>query len=221
MTRKKRLAALIAALSRPGDHDLPDLAVHLKRSPALVRLDIDDLLVAGYPIEAGPDATLRMVHRSYVPSLTVTDDELNALRLAISRMPEPHAANLLRLLDRATPEYFPGIDLDNLTTDIPGVAMKACAQFLPILRRAIRQQHWTVLQYRDADGSLTDRRLHPLGLERWGHSWALVAWCMLRNDFRTFRLDRISSLTVTDEVAPHRLGRDLATFNALHRQRDD
>ncbi len=221
MTRKQRLAALIAALSSPGDHGLTVLANRLKRSPAQVRLDIDDLLVAGYPIETAPDASWRMVRLSALPSLTVTEEELNALRLAVNRVPGSEAASLARLLDRAIPDYFPGIDLDNLTTDIPGMAMKACAPFLPILRRAIRLQCWIQVHYQDADGSLTDRRLHPLGLERWSHSWALVAWCTLRHDFRTFRLDRIASLTVTDEIAPHRLGRDLATFAALHRQRDD
>lgn len=221
MSRKSRLAALIAALSGPGDRSLADLAKMVRRSQPLVALDLDDLAIAGYPIEGDPTTGYRMVRLSQLPALTLTEDELNTLALALHRLSGPAAASLARLLDLAVPEYFPGIDLDNLTMDVPGVAMKSCARHLPTLRRAVRLQRWTDLAYRDAKGDLTDRRLHPLGLERWGDAWALVAWCTLRQDFRTFRLDRITRLQVTGEVAPHRLGRDLATFNALHRRRDD
>ena len=210
MTRKQRLAALIAALSSPGEHTLAALAQNLRRSPALVSLDLDDLAVAGYPIEGDARSGYRMVRLSLLPPLILTEDELNTLKLAISRLSSPEAASLARLMDLATPDYLPGHDLDNLTTDVPGVSMKACARHLPTLRRAVRLQRWIVLHYTNAKGDVTDRRLHPLGLERWGDAWALVAWCTLRKDFRTFRLDRIARLEVSAETAPHRMGRDLA-----------
>ncbi len=41
--------------------------------------------------------------------------------------------------------------------------------------------------------------IHPLALYFWGQSWTLIAWCELREDFRTFRPDRMIALEVTDE----------------------
>jgi predicted DNA-binding transcriptional regulator YafY len=221
MKRKQRLAALIATLSRPGDHRLDDLARHLNLNTALVHLDLADLMIAGYPIEGDPESGYRMVRLVHLPAMTLAEDELDALRQAISQLPGTKGASLSRLVDLATPDWFPGSDLDSLTADVPGVAMKECARYLPILRRVVRRAEWITLDYLDARGEASSRRLHPLGLERWSDVWALVAWCALRNDFRTFRLDRVTGLQLTGEPAPHRLGRDLATFKALHRQRDD
>ena len=72
MTRKDRLAALNATLSTPGDHALPDLAQAQKRSPAQVRHDLEDLMIAGYPIQLAPDERWRMVRLSYLPSVTLS-----------------------------------------------------------------------------------------------------------------------------------------------------
>ena len=40
--------------------------------------------------------------------------------------------------------------------------------------------------------------MQPLGLVYLENSNVLMAWCLLRKDFRTFRLDRIHALTITD-----------------------
>ncbi|HKJ63117.1 MAG TPA: YafY family protein, partial [Hyphomicrobiales bacterium] len=52
--------------------------------------------------------------------------------------------------------------------------------------------------YCDQNGATTTRSVHPLGLSFWGKVWTLIAWCELRDDFRMFRLDRITGLTCMD-----------------------
>jgi predicted DNA-binding transcriptional regulator YafY len=56
------------------------------------------------------------------------------------------------------------------------------------------------IEYTRADEQQSARTIEPLGLIFWGKVWTLVAWCHLRSDYRTFRLDRINSLLVTDEA---------------------
>ena len=46
--------------------------------------------------------------------------------------------------------------------------------------------------------SASSRTVWPLGLVFWGPTWTLGAWCELRQDFRTFRLDRMQNLQVLD-----------------------
>lgn len=43
-----------------------------------------------------------------------------------------------------------------------------------------------------------ERVIHPVGLVFWGETWTLGAWCELRGDFRSFRLDRIASVAALD-----------------------
>ena len=52
-----------------------------------------------------------------------------------------------------------------------------------------------VYQRPDGQGQVTRRTLRPLGCFYWGKVWTLAAWCETRDDFRSFRLDRMTALT--------------------------
>ncbi|WP_294355402.1 YafY family protein [Propionivibrio sp.] len=62
------------------------------------------------------------------------------------------------------------------------------------------------------DGATSERTLWPLGLFFWGRHWTLIGWCLLRDEFRHFRVDRIGQLTVSEERFPDQSGRRLADF---------
>ena len=68
------------------------------------------------------------------------------------------------------------------------------------VRQAIKSHHSLAIKYRRADGEHSQRLIQPLGLVYWGRVWTLVAWCELRDDYRTFRLDRILSLRTTEQT---------------------
>jgi predicted DNA-binding transcriptional regulator YafY len=76
-------------------------------------------------------------------------------------------------------------------------ANQAYTRFKEEIRRAIKQRNILHVGYRDASNEETQRHLEPLGLVFWGKSWTLIAHCLLRDDYRMFRLDRISELTIT------------------------
>jgi predicted DNA-binding transcriptional regulator YafY len=65
---------------------------------------------------------------------------------------------------------------------------------LGCLRNAIDQQRKIRFTYTRADGTPTQRTVRPLGLFFWGGGWTLGGWCELRDDFRTFRLDRMHGI---------------------------
>ncbi|OYU42047.1 MAG: hypothetical protein CFE44_26265 [Burkholderiales bacterium PBB4] len=73
-------------------------------------------------------------------------------------------------------------------------------------RRKIR------LAYQDGSGSTSQRVVRPLGCFFWGQVWTLAAWCELRNDFRSFRIDRISSVNVLDAPIKNEPDKSLAQF---------
>jgi len=67
------------------------------------------------------------------------------------------------------------------------------------MREAIRLRQRVAIDYVRADEQHSSRTIEPLGMIFWGKVWTLVAWCHLRDDYRTFRLDRIQAIVVTDE----------------------
>lgn len=53
--------------------------------------------------------------------------------------------------------------------------------------------------YTDAKGDDTQRRVSPLSIVYMDHASVLLSWCHLRRDFRVFRLDRMRSMSVTED----------------------
>ena len=60
------------------------------------------------------------------------------------------------------------------------------------------------MSYADEAGNATDRTVRPLGLWFWGKVWTVIAWCELREDFRMFRVDRITSVEGLDTFRAER-----------------
>lgn len=80
------------------------------------------------------------------------------------------------------------------------------------MRMAIREKLKANIDYRDAQGTHTERLVWPLGLFYWGKVWTFVAWCELRRQFRDFRVDRVLSFENAGEHYPEEPGRSLADY---------
>lgn len=68
---------------------------------------------------------------------------------------------------------------------------------LEIIRSAVQSEHSVEFTYHGSTGAQMERRVDPLRLDLVGESWYLRAWCHDRQALRTFRLDRISELSVS------------------------
>ncbi len=74
------------------------------------------------------------------------------------------------------------------------------------LRRATWDELCVSFDYTDKNGAPSQRTVKPLGIVYMDDSNVLLAWCLLREDFRVFRLDRMISLDVTtDSFHPQRV----------------
>jgi predicted DNA-binding transcriptional regulator YafY len=80
------------------------------------------------------------------------------------------------------------------------------------LRRALRSQLKVRFAYRDAQAEASERTVRPLCLAYYGPVWMLSAWCELREDFRTFRLDRMADFAVPGERFRQEPGKTLHDF---------
>ena len=79
------------------------------------------------------------------------------------------------------------------------------------LGSAVEGRRRVRVAYEDAGGEGTTRTVRPLGLFPGATDWRLVAWCELRGDFRTFRVDRIVAAQPLDRFRPER-GQGLSDF---------
>ena len=68
------------------------------------------------------------------------------------------------------------------------------------------------LAYERLDGAGSERVVRPLALYFWGGVWTLVAWCELRKDFRSFRVDRIADCRVLERTFEQPRGQRLSDY---------
>ncbi|MEQ9563531.1 MAG: WYL domain-containing protein, partial [Woeseiaceae bacterium] len=80
---------------------------------------------------------------------------------------------------------------------------------------AIDEKRKVRISYVDAGEQASERVIWPLGAFFWGAAWTALAWCELRDDFRSFRLERIGALDKLAETYPDMPGRRLTDYFRL------
>jgi len=82
---------------------------------------------------------------------------------------------------------------------------------LDTMREAIVEGRRLSFRYADEGGKASERKVRPLGLYFWGQRWTLAAWCEMREDFRSFRLDRTTNVAIGNRF-PDEPGKRLDDF---------
>lgn len=213
-----RLTQLIRGRRRSTAAWLSD---RLEVSLRTVYRDVADLQAQGVPIEGEAGVGYRMGAGFDLPPLMFSADEacalVAALRLAQPQMDPALAAQGELALGRILSVLPPGLraQAEGLALWVPVPADgpdPAILQRLGLLRQAIAGRRRVQFRYRDAGAQASQRSVRPLGCFFWGQVWTLGAWCELRQDFRSFRLDRIDALTAQDSGFRHEPGRGLADY---------
>ena len=193
------------------------LAERLAVSLRTVYRDIADLQAQGVPIEGEAGVGYRMRAGFDLPPLMFTTDEARALvaavRLAQPRLDVALAAQAEDALSKVLAVLPAGARAaaESLAVYAPAVGPdEATRARLEALRIAAESRRKVLLHYRDLKDSLSQRSVRPLGCFFWGTVWTLAAWCELRQDFRSFRIDRIQQLDVLDERFRDEAGKTLA-----------
>ncbi len=177
------------------------LAESLEVSERTIYRDIQDLSLSGVPIIAEAGLGYRLMQGFRLPPLMFDEEELEALLLGVRMVgvwSDPLLADAaeraVARIEAVLPERLLP-ELARNTMLVPPFGPEAAvSDALHMLRRAVRSQSKVTFHYQRADGEKSVRTVWPLGLAYWGRTWTLVAWCELRDDYRHFRLDRMSNL---------------------------
>jgi predicted DNA-binding transcriptional regulator YafY len=218
MRRTDRLFDLIQILRDGRLHTARDMAERLEVSTRTLWRDMATLVASGLPVEGERGVGYILREPITLPPLTLTPDEVQALMLGLQLLTHGADPSLARAADSLRGKIAAVLPA-RLTDDIgqeswvfPGEEALAAARHLPALRRAIRLRERVVMAYVDGAGGRSDRPVRPLVLEFWGRVWTLATWCETRDDFRSFRVDRIESLALTGQTFPDEPGRTLADW---------
>lgn len=216
MRRAERLFRLVNEMRARGLCRADDLALHFEVCVRTVYRDIAHLQGSGLPIsgEAGVGYLLRPGFD--LPSVTFTYDQVDALAVGLAfaeSLDDPVLAAAAREARAKIQAGMPAPEARKLA-DAPYFSLKHStgAPHAGALRKAIRKRLMVQVTYADGEAQRSDRRVRPLAIWNLPDGWMFSGWCDLRQGFRTFRLDRIAALQVTDEVFDEDPAKNLRAF---------
>lgn len=199
------------------------LAQRLEVSERTIYRDVADLQSQGVPLEGEAGVGYRLGPGFDLPPMMFTQDEAKALvasvRMAqswldpaLAQGAEDALGKILSVLPvearvaaEALAVYAP-----------PGGLSDGAQRTLQTLREAVQERNKIFINYRDLSDKSSERTLRPLGCFYWGKVWTLSAWCERREDFRTFRVDRVTYVRRLDERFRDEPGRTLADLLRLN-----
>jgi predicted DNA-binding transcriptional regulator YafY len=198
-----RLLRLLTLLQSRRGWTGPELVARLEVTARTLRRDVDRLRSLGYPVHStsGVAGGYRLGAGTELPPLLLDDDEALAVSLGLRTAAaggvtgmEEVSLRALTKLEQVLPARLRR-RLSALHASIVPLAHSGPtieARTLATLATACRDSARLAFGYRDSAGARTNRQVEPAGLVHTGWRWYLVAWDLGRDDWRTFRLDRIA-----------------------------
>jgi predicted DNA-binding transcriptional regulator YafY len=204
-----RLLQLLSLLQTPREWPGGELSDRLGVSRRTVRRDVDRLRELGYPVQAtkGADGGYRLAAGKAMPPLVLDDEEAVAIAVGL-RAGAGHAVEgvdeasvrALAKLEQVLPSRLRHrvATLQAATTPLTtGDGASIAPETLTVMASTIAGRERLRFAYRAGDGTESRRRAEPYRLVSTGRRWYLVAYDLDREDWRTFRVDRVSDVFAT------------------------
>lgn len=217
------LTVLELLQSRPSISG-PELAARLEMDVRTVRRYIMHLQDVGIPVEAsiGRNGGYRLRPGFKLPPLMFTEEEATAIMLGLlgtswleigqsTVAVEGALAKVSRVLPLHVRERLNSMS-SHLFFSSPNQRTQPNVSLLINLSEAIGQQQRIAMDYLSHYGQVTHRKVEPYGLVGWNGHWYLVGYCCLRQDYRTFRLDRVQHAEVLEESFERAEGFDFRDY---------
>jgi predicted DNA-binding transcriptional regulator YafY len=198
-----RLLEMLSLLQGRRDWPGSELAERLDVSGRTIRRDAQRLRQLGYPVESlsGPAGGYRLRAGSAMPPLLLDDEEAIAIAVGLRTAArasvagvEETALRALVKLEQVLPAHLRRRvrALGSATFTLPTGGPTVDPQDLTVIAAACRDRECIRFSYRSRDGADSRRLVEPHSLINHGRRWYLVAWDRRREDWRTFRVDRLA-----------------------------
>ena len=190
-----------------------NLAQDMDVSLRTIYRDIDSLRSLGAVIEGDAGYGYTLIEDATLPPLGFDDEEIEALVLGLREVGQTGDPSLAQAAGRALSKLkgrLPPSQTHRLEYAVLS-ARRFCERPKPgVDPRALRQAVWAEVRITsacmDKEVAASERSVDPLGITAIDNAHCLLAYCHLRQDYRSFRLDRMRDLVVSeDSFRPNRV----------------
>ncbi len=202
-----------------------ELAEHFEVSKRTIMRDLDVLIVSGVPINKtlGKGGGISIDEDFILDKTHLSEDEQNQIIFALQSLSATKNIDAQDTLSKLS-TFFSKTNTDWIEIDFSrwGNALSDKDKF-DSLKKAIIGGIAVSFEYASSYGETTIRKVYPLKFILKSNSWYIQAYCLSKNDYRTFKLNRIYNLNILDEkfdnknfVAPPITNENIQSSNMIH-----
>lgn len=205
-----RLVSIIMILLEKERISAQELAKMFEVSTRTIYRDIEAISMAGIPVLAtsGSGGGIEIMKDYKVDKKIFSTDDLSALLMGLSNISGmvrgSEVANALAKVKSFIPsEKAKSIELkaSQIYIDLtPWEGNASVKNALEIIKKALQENRLLIFTYIDGHGSKTSRTVEPYQLVFKSRAWYVQTFCRLKNDYRLFRLSRMTELKMLEET---------------------
>lgn len=220
MRKAERLNEIVHHLRRMHQAVTADtLAALFEVSPRTIYRDIQDLMDSGIPITGEAGVGYVIDKQYHLPPIMFDADEIEAIALGIGMVSNWTDAAFARKAKSAYEKIRATLtapmvhELTQISTfSAPSRYKIPWKVNFTEVRECIRRKQFVTFSYLDLSDQVTERTIRPLALISFSPIWLLAGWCEMRQNFRNFRLDRISDFSVSPQRFRDEKGKALSDY---------
>lgn len=201
-----RLVSIIVVLLRKEKVQAKELAEMFEVSVRTILRDVDAINLAGIPIVTyqGANGGIGIAEGYRLDRSVFTSDEMASILSTLKGVSDSipgskHEVLLEKFRNVISPSQIELLNTksNQLIIDLsPWTGNEQLKERLKVLEKAISERRIAEFAYLDTYGARTKRTVEPYSLILKGQSWYLYAWCLLRKNFRLFKLSRVRELEI-------------------------
>lgn len=213
--RLSRLTAILTQLQTKRLTTATSLAEKFSVSVRTIYRDIRALEQAGVPILTADGKGYTLMEGYKIPPVMFTESQANALILAEQLVLKNKDTSFIKDYTEAIDKIKAVLrqsekDKANLLSDRTrfdyNINRERNSDNISQLQYALTNFCLTKVDYTNEQKQTSTRIIEPFALMSTTENWLLIAWCRLRNEFRFFRLDRVTKMEIlTDKFEPHKM----------------
>ncbi len=204
-----RLISIIMLLlekERIGAQELADL---FEVSPRTIYRDIDAINMAGIPVRgtSGVGGGFEIMQEYKIDKKVFSTADLSAILMGLSNLSNMIRSDELVNALAKVKSFIPQgkakdieLKVSQIHIDLsPWIGNRNIKSYLEMIKTALQECKLLSFEYTDRYGNKTSRTAEPYQLVLKSSHWYWQGYCLKRNDFRLFRLSRMSNLQIQEE----------------------
>lgn len=205
-----RLVSIIMILlekERIGARELADL---FEVSPRTIYRDIDAINMAGIPVCSAPGVGggFEIMQKYKIDKKVFSTADLSAILMGLSNLSSVMRGDELVNALAKVKSFIPAdrandieLKANQIYIDLsPWMGSGNIPPYLEIIKTALQESKLLSFEYADRYGNKTARAAEPYQLVLKSSHWYLQGYCLKRNDFRLFKLSRMTNLQMQEKI---------------------